>query len=157
MPPTQPPELQHKCPRYPEVAIKSCGTCKNISYCSPECQQADWATHKVLCKDFNAFTEPRPSPEMKRVVVFLPGEQKPRFMWSRVTDNELYPGAYLNDMYRPKNLFWRQAETSKNVWTGEDLGYIVQVWYDDNFFENFYDGGRAPALLAATQGHAETK
>jgi len=69
-------------------------------------------------------------------------------MWASMTDNEMFPGAFLD--YRPKDLFWRRAEISKNVWTGKDLGYVVQVWYDDNFILNFDNDDPGPALLAAT-------
>jgi hypothetical protein len=44
------------------------------------------------------------------------------------------------------------VETSKNVLKGKQLGYVVQVWYDDNFAMNFYNGDPDPALFAATQG-----
>lgn len=32
------------------VVLSKCGGCKEISYCSIECQRADWKNHKQLCK-----------------------------------------------------------------------------------------------------------
>lgn len=29
--------------------LKKCGTCKDVSYCSRECQKADWKEHKPKC------------------------------------------------------------------------------------------------------------
>ena len=155
MAPSQPTTDQHICPRCTQPATRLCGTCKNIRYCSAECQQADWPSHESLCKSFKEFTEPRPSPGMKRVVVILPGEPKPRFMWAPLSDDHcgsmyVYPARFLD--YSPKPLCWKNVETSKNVWTGRQLGYVVQVWYDDNFAMNFYNGDPDPALFAATQG-----
>ncbi|KAJ7133658.1 hypothetical protein C8R43DRAFT_1239436 [Mycena crocata] len=31
-------------------AQNRCSACKNVSYCSPECQRRDWKNHKVQCK-----------------------------------------------------------------------------------------------------------
>ena len=31
-------------------ALKHCGRCMNISYCSKSCQQADWSRHKAVCQ-----------------------------------------------------------------------------------------------------------
>ena len=32
-------------------ATASCGQCKKISYCSKDCQIADWPAHKIFCRD----------------------------------------------------------------------------------------------------------
>lgn len=151
------PEL---CPRCTDVATNLCVICKNIKYCSPECQQADWASHKSLCKSFKDFAGPRPASNMRRVVVFLPEEDKPRFMWAPLSDDGrgsmcTLPHEFLD--YKPKPLFWKQLTTSTNVWTGKKLGYVVQVWYDDNFVMNFQDVEPPPALQAATQGLEKTE
>ncbi|RKO87149.1 hypothetical protein BDK51DRAFT_30151 [Blyttiomyces helicus] len=33
----------------PNVRFKSCGKCRFVWYCSPECQRAHWGEHKVVC------------------------------------------------------------------------------------------------------------
>jgi hypothetical protein len=35
------------------IGTKKCGSCQSISYCSRECQKADWKAHKDLCKRFS--------------------------------------------------------------------------------------------------------
>jgi hypothetical protein len=30
--------------------LKSCSRCKNVKYCSRECQVSDWPSHKTACK-----------------------------------------------------------------------------------------------------------
>ncbi len=32
-------------------SMKTCGKCRNIRYCSNECQKEDWAKHKMSCGD----------------------------------------------------------------------------------------------------------
>eukprot|EP01084_Bolivina_argentea_P022855 42511_1 len=32
------------------VAMKRCGACKHVYYCSKECQRNDWKTHKIYCQ-----------------------------------------------------------------------------------------------------------
>jgi tetratricopeptide (TPR) repeat protein len=34
------------------VKLRKCGACKQIFYCSVECQEADWVNHKASCKIF---------------------------------------------------------------------------------------------------------
>jgi hypothetical protein len=29
--------------------VRKCGSCKNVAYCSVECQKNDWASHKAVC------------------------------------------------------------------------------------------------------------
>ena len=31
------------------TALKSCALCRDVYYCSPECQKKDWGQHKVIC------------------------------------------------------------------------------------------------------------
>jgi hypothetical protein len=35
------------------VKLSFCNSCRSVSYCSRECQKADWKMHKVICKKLN--------------------------------------------------------------------------------------------------------
>jgi hypothetical protein len=35
------------------IKLSFCNSCRSVSYCSRECQKADWKTHKVICKQLN--------------------------------------------------------------------------------------------------------
>jgi hypothetical protein len=35
------------------LKLSFCSACRSVSYCSRECQKADWKTHKVICKELN--------------------------------------------------------------------------------------------------------
>jgi hypothetical protein len=38
------------CPGCDRVASKSCTACRSVSYCSVECQRANWKEHKATCR-----------------------------------------------------------------------------------------------------------
>ena len=40
------------------VALKKCGACKCVAYCSLECQKSDWKMHKKSCKQMKVASEP---------------------------------------------------------------------------------------------------
>jgi len=42
-------------------ALKHCGQCLNISYCSKSCQQADWSRHKDVCQSRLPHSKPEAS------------------------------------------------------------------------------------------------
>ncbi|KAF8884512.1 hypothetical protein BD779DRAFT_778683 [Infundibulicybe gibba] len=35
--------------------LRKCSTCLRVAYCSVDCQKADWAQHKAICKAFDAL------------------------------------------------------------------------------------------------------
>ena len=58
-----------------------CKRCKSTCYCSKECQQTDWPTHK-LCASFPSFDPlSRPSNEHFRAILFSVDDTKPKFIW----------------------------------------------------------------------------
>ncbi|KAM0724187.1 hypothetical protein Q7P37_000069 [Cladosporium fusiforme] len=112
------------CPRCTDEATKTCGGCKNIRYCSIECQQADWPTHKVLCSTFKDFSDDkRPSPAMRRIVVFLPDEKKPRFMWAPAQRHFAGAAGFYQDISTSSVLadtkqLGGASHVYNNIWTG---------------------------------------
>lgn len=48
-----------ECPNPPDNTTKLllCGRCKEVSYCSKNCQEATWPTHKTLCQRQNYIIE----------------------------------------------------------------------------------------------------
>lgn len=139
--------LNKTCIRCTDAATNPCEGCKGISYCSPECQQADWPSHKLLCESFKDFAQPPPSPDMVRIIIFHPDEKEPRFAWAP-TSGPNVKDAGLLDRYGDQMDYFRS--TNKNAWTGEDLGYHVFIHYDDNFIGSYK--GRNPAIVSSTQG-----
>lgn len=87
------------CGHCGKSASRRCGQCKDICYCTLECQQADWYDrdakfkltrtlltgvcrqfHKLLCKQVDSFREK--TNEAVRRAIFLPEhEDKPILLW----------------------------------------------------------------------------
>ncbi|KAK6537605.1 hypothetical protein TWF694_011785 [Orbilia ellipsospora] len=57
-----------------------CSRCRSSWYCSQDCQQSDWSSHKLLCRAF-AEQRPRPSPRHKRGIFFSALNKKPEMIW----------------------------------------------------------------------------
>ncbi|KAK3640607.1 Zinc finger MYND domain-containing protein 10 [Elasticomyces elasticus] len=71
------------CPICNESASQVCAGCRDIQYCSQECQEADWCAHKLLCKTFAKMKFP-PTQGMVRAIWFPPLGSKPQFLWLQV-------------------------------------------------------------------------
>lgn len=148
------------CPRCLDKATKLCDGCKNIRYCSPECQQADRPAHKLLCRTYDSFTQRPSTSGMCRIVVLLPDEKIPRLTWAplslsiagRNRENERYSEDIdMNDIIEvTAQQSFRAAYTCKNAWTGDPLSRTIKVVFDDNFIANYENKNQA--VQAATQG-----
>ncbi|KAJ6626158.1 hypothetical protein B0H10DRAFT_547327 [Mycena sp. CBHHK59/15] len=44
----------YKCLKEENTTLSKCSRCLRVAYCSPECQRADWPTHKSVCSILNA-------------------------------------------------------------------------------------------------------
>ncbi|KAK5729027.1 hypothetical protein LTR15_002168 [Elasticomyces elasticus] len=71
------------CPICNEPASQVCAGCRDVQYCSQECQEADWCAHKLLCKTFTKMKFP-PSQGMVRAIYFPLLGNKPQFLWLQV-------------------------------------------------------------------------
>ena len=48
--PSEPEKRCQKCGGLGKPKLLVCGSCKSVSYCSVDCQKADWKTHKGTCR-----------------------------------------------------------------------------------------------------------
>ena len=77
-------ENQSLCLMCNEPHTQICTSCRSSRYCSRECQQADWPTHKLLCNSFTAFQSTnRPDQDDVRAILFPGKRLKPEFIWLR--------------------------------------------------------------------------
>ena len=128
LPQLAPMPAQTQCPRCEEKATRVCGGCKNIMYCSTECQQTDWPTHKTLCKSLKEFSE-RPSADKCRVVAFLPGEAKPRFMWATLEDKGTFMTFDAQGLFPTRERYESKITIQHQAWTGTALDYEMNVYF----------------------------
>lgn len=79
-PTPQAQEVKEPCIACKGGTAKRCVRCLSISYCSKECQEKDFAVHKLLCKAF-AQQPSRPSPLHRRAIFFPADQEKPQMIW----------------------------------------------------------------------------
>ncbi|KAH6982542.1 hypothetical protein EDB80DRAFT_768201 [Ilyonectria destructans] len=64
---------------------RRCVVCLSAAYCSLECQQTDWRTHRLLCRKFAACAQDnfatRPSPKHYLAILFPMTEKRPSLVW----------------------------------------------------------------------------
>ncbi len=79
---TQPDPAPLFCANCDQQTTLGCSSCQDISYCSMECQQADWPCHGILCSQLSVCrAEHRPTARATRAILFDPQEQYPTFQW----------------------------------------------------------------------------
>ena len=110
-----------------------CGGCKEVRYCSKDCQQIDWPSHKLLCKSVAEFAaEKRPSPMHSRSIIFPEKESRPRFIWLNYSefwvDNETTAlGAVLDNLVRDASEAASDSTIIANGVTGRILHKQLSV------------------------------
>lgn len=72
--------VAHTCTICNASDAKLCSSCHSISYCSKECQKADWPLHKTICKGLTTLL-PRPSPSHKLAFLFPVDSKEPKLIW----------------------------------------------------------------------------
>jgi hypothetical protein len=137
------------CPRCTVAGTKICGGCRNIKYCSAECQQADWPTHKVLCSTFKDFTQ-RPSPNKRRIIAFLPGETKPRFIWATAVGDLYYHTIDAMSIFPTEEPYHEKITIHHNAWTNTGLGYRIKMCFI-GYARDHYPGPNKAVVTATDQ------
>ena len=139
--------VDSSCPCGEDDGKLTCGGCRNIKYCSVECQEADWLSHKLLCKTFKDFQE-RPEPGMRRIIVFLPGESKPKFMWRPMEQHWGYQTVTFQDFMKLDTC--KSTGTDCHQFTLKPLKRNLNVRFDDDFIAKYTEENKA--ITKATGG-----
>ncbi|CAH0393161.1 unnamed protein product [Bemisia tabaci] len=68
---------------------KLCSRCRNIRYCSKDCQKNDRKIHRLLCSDYASFdASSRPSDDHFQAIIFPVEEFEPKFVWMQCQDGK---------------------------------------------------------------------
>ncbi|KZM20284.1 uncharacterized protein EKO05_0003692 [Ascochyta rabiei] len=108
------------------ASSQRCSNCKNIHYCSSQCQTCDWPQHKLLCKQFVSSQDARPSLSHRRALYLPDKSSKLSFTWLQYGNNgypldrqKLFPDTPI-------------AELKTIAFYSRFLPYWIQISYDSN-------------------------
>jgi hypothetical protein len=78
-------EDNQQCTSCGSSPARACSQCHSAAYCSLECQQTDWRTHKQLCAAYKKLAAPsfpsRSSPNHYLVICFPMKSARPQLQW----------------------------------------------------------------------------
>lgn len=69
-----------QCSMCSSTSTHHCATCKSSRYCSKTCQKADWAVHKLICREPIPHSPEHPEYPSYNAVLFPEKEQSPCFV-----------------------------------------------------------------------------
>ncbi|KAF2719325.1 hypothetical protein K431DRAFT_348099 [Polychaeton citri CBS 116435] len=142
------------CPICAEPAPLSCQNCRQIPYCSQECQEADWSAHKLACCAARKMPKaPDNLRSIARLAVYFHHEEdiNPWFglihkgvfvdgKLSREQENKIAreEGHFEEKSFTPGiDDNFGSVDANKNAWTGEDLGYIIRIFYREDAIDSW--------------------
>lgn len=107
-----------------------CKQCHSITYCSRQCQQSDWPSHKLLCSQYSYHQE-RPSPLHRRAILFQDSSPQPKFVWieCKETVEEYHTWEEpqnVNDYMGPETLIERTSYKYNKV-RGRPLVHSIEI------------------------------
>jgi hypothetical protein len=159
-----------------EPAAKLCVGCDAVRYCSQECQNSDWSSHKLLCKDIEAFgSEHRPSSSHLRAILFHDDATKPELIWIKFTSSRISLHDFDPQIVRPMEIevdaicvtakelqdkmtpmLWCEyaaKQTKTNL--GTPIHRKIKIWIREGFL--FDSSATNGAFLAATNSYGDMK
>lgn len=142
------------CVMCPAPGHLLCGQCKEVRFCSVECQETAWYSHRLLCKKFLDFRE-RPSDGMYRIIYFpsdASESSRPEFRWLSLDGKGIGEHAGLNELMDGQ-LHSPMDVKSKHPFLARTLTRPLCVAYDDDFMRNYPGEHNVnAALVHATAG-----
>ncbi|KAM6508314.1 hypothetical protein FALCPG4_018187 [Fusarium falciforme] len=148
-----------------------CAGCRSAAYCSLECQQTDWRTHRLLCRKFPAYAQDnfasQPSPNHYLAIFFPMTEKRPSLVWVDSKKDEYEARDYFHPvldslLHIPGNTGYigrGLRQVRGNVLRGRNTNQdTLHIWFLDpdvaphNFGTNQAIHGTIPTLIGDTWG-----
>lgn len=127
-----------------------CANCHNSRYCSRECQQVDWPTHKLVCKTFKDFQK-RPEERSRRAIYFPDSGGRAQFTWLPFThvDDECEGHYHVPDLsipFRKDKRAYAMMNITFNPARNRPLSHTIALRFRDTFL---IDGSKPNGSIAA--------
>lgn len=110
-----------------------CGKCRSAAYCSVECQQTDWAIHKLLCTQFSVSAD-RPGLNFKRAILFPEEGPNPVVFWMEFQDEFDCKTPQLQGIMGGER--WARVQNERNFLRGHDSGVALQFYTYDSYADS---------------------
>lgn len=138
------------CGTTPGKPDTRCGSC---NYCSKKCQEADWPSHKLLCKEYFQQSH-RPNTMHHRAILFKQDQTRPSLTWVEC-ETEREPG--IGPRENPKVALLLGEDdpcidrrlVQKNTLRDKSLSHTIEVIFRDTFL---IDGSRPNRSIEAAIG-----
>ncbi|KAI5865960.1 hypothetical protein GGS23DRAFT_362464 [Durotheca rogersii] len=134
-----------------------CNRCKSARYCSQQCQQIDWPTHRLLCRAFSDFdVSARPSDECRRAL-FFPVEGKMKLVWlhfrvSKYDDEEdPWDRTPDTDPFLGPDCIFAYASIAYNTVLERSVDNSLGICYRDTFLMDGSKPNKSVAAITATK------
>ncbi|KKY21880.1 putative zinc finger mynd-type protein [Diplodia seriata] len=126
-------------------AANTCARCHCSRYCSKDCQAADHATHKLLCRAYSSLNRSvRPSHEHKLGILFPPDDRKPRLVWVHFSwheDDEDFDDSFTSrfqmaDSAAHLGEHGAESQIQYNTVLQRELPNTIRIAYRDAFLKD---------------------
>ena len=149
---------------------RRCARCHSAAYCSLECQQTDWRTHRLLCAKFSEQAQGnfanRPSPTHYLAIFFPMDKKRPSLVWIDTKKDEYEVKPYFHPvldqlLHIPGNEYIGRdlRQLQGNVLRGRPSSQdTLNLWFLDpdvpprNITTNKAIHGTIPTLIGDTWG-----
>ncbi len=124
-----------------------CGKCRSAAYCSVECQQTDWATHKLLCTQFSVLAD-LPGLNFKRAILFPEEGPNPVVFWMKFQNEFGCKTPQLKGIMGGAHV--ARVQNERNFLRGHDTGVVLQFYTYDSYLDSASMINRS--ILLVTKG-----
>ncbi|MCJ1249724.1 hypothetical protein MMC30_006950 [Trapelia coarctata] len=135
-------------------ALMSCPECGGAKYCSKDCQDDDWKTHKYLCRHASSM-EKRTSQHFRRPLLLTASEYHPKWIWIWI-DEEITPAGTSESIAAEQSRLEKNGEREcleigniirRNDMRARDLENALEFHFDNRFSGEVND-----SLVSITRG-----